>query len=45
MSEKGGLDGKTEQNRFKVFTLALFFQKNTVFIKKREILIDFLLSK
>ena len=29
VSEKGGLDGKTEQNRFKVFTLALFFQKKS----------------
>ena len=29
-----GLDGKTEQNRLKISTLSLCFQKTTVFVEK-----------
>ena len=39
----GSLDEKTEQNRLKVTTLSLYFQKNFAFIEKQKTLIDFLL--
>ena len=36
------LDGKTEENRLKVPTLSSFFQKKSVFIEKRNTLVDIL---
>ena len=45
MPEIGGWDGKTEQNHLKVPILPPLFQKTSVLIEKRKVLIDFLLEK